>query len=64
MADHRDQHLDGVVVPLLDAECEELEDHRRPNEMTVKVAPKRDSPRNKKNELVQLSHHVVPLGME
>src|ERR1700745_3761777 len=31
MADHRDQHLDGVLVPLLDAEREELEDHRGTN---------------------------------
>ena len=31
MADHRDQHLDGVMVPLLDAERKEREDHRRPN---------------------------------
>ena len=28
VADHRDQHLDGVLVPLLDAEREEREDHR------------------------------------
>src|SRR4029077_13778870 len=63
MTDHRDQHLDGVLVPLLDGENEEREDHRSTNEMTVKIAPKRDGPRNMKNELVQLGHHVVPLGI-
>ena len=32
--------------------------------MTVKIAPERDGPRNLKNKLVQLGHHVVPLGIE
>src|ERR1700722_8819079 len=32
--------------------------------MTVKIAPEQDGLRNLKNKLVQLMHHVVPLGIE
>src|SRR5580700_12298692 len=32
--------------------------------MTAKIAPERDGLRNLKNKLVQLGHHVVPLGIE
>ena len=32
--------------------------------MTVEIAPERDGLRNLKNKLVQLGHHVVPLGIE
>jgi hypothetical protein len=46
MADHRDQHFDGVLVPLLDAEREERKNHRRTDEMTVKIAPEQGELRN------------------
>src|SRR6478736_6783167 len=32
--------------------------------MTVKIAPERDGLRNFNNNLVQLGHNVVPLGIE
>ena len=32
--------------------------------MTVKIAPERDGLRNLNNNLVQLGHNVVPLGIE
>ena len=32
--------------------------------MKIKVVSKRNGPGGMKNELVQLSHHVVPLGIE
>src|SRR3984893_321004 len=57
MADQGDQHLSGVLAPLLDAEGEERKNHRGTNQMTVKTAPKRGGLRNITNKLVQLLHN-------
>jgi hypothetical protein len=60
MADQWDQHLGGVLAPLLDAEGEERKNHRSTNEMAVKTAPEQGGPRNIKNKLVKRRHSVVP----
>jgi hypothetical protein len=48
-----------MLVPLLDAEGEEREDHRGTNQMTVQTAPKQGGARNAENKLVEVIHDVV-----
>jgi hypothetical protein len=60
VADQGNQQFGSILVPLLDTESKEREDHRTANQMPVKITPERDEARNIKKELVGLIHDVVP----